>query len=85
MFIERVLEKKWPYNKISEKLFRNIILILEDNPNTQVDPNNLLENYKFQGLDMKDDYDGYGQYTDQKIFKAYKKELTIIKKLRNLE
>jgi hypothetical protein len=29
--------------------------------------------------------DGWGQYTDQKIFKAYKKELNLIKKLRNLE
>ena len=85
MYIERVLEKKWPYNKISEKLYRNIILILEDNPNTQVDPDNLTENYKIQVPDIKDDYDGWGQYTDQKIFKAYKKELNLIKKLRNLE
>jgi hypothetical protein len=84
-YIERILNKEWPYNKISEKLYRNIILILEDNPNTQVDPDNLTEKYKIEVPDIKDDYDGWGQYTDQKIFKAYKKELNLIKKLRNLE
>jgi hypothetical protein len=84
-YIERILNKDWPYNKISEKLYRNIILILEDNPNTQVDPDNLTEKYKIEVPDIKDDYDGWGQYTDQKIFKAYKKELNLIKKLRNLE
>ena len=58
------------------------ILILENNPNTQIDPDNLIENYR---IPTDEQYDGWGQYQDQKIFKAYKKELSLVKKLRNLE
>ena len=81
-YVGFVLDKKKPYNKISEKLYRNIILILENNPHTQVDPDNLIENYR---IPTAEEYDGWGQYEDQKTFKAYKKELSLIKKLRNLE
>ena len=37
-------------------------------------PDNLIENYR---IPTAEQYDGWGQYQDQKIFKAYKKELII--------
>ena len=81
--IQNILDKKRPYDKISEKSYRNIILILEDNPHTQVDPNDLYEEYVRENT--AEGFDGWLQYDDQKTFKAYKKELNLIKKLRNLE
>ena len=81
-YVEFILDKIKPYDKISEKLYRNIVLILENNPNTQIDPDNLIENYR---IPTAEEYDGWGQYEDQKTFKAYKKELSLVKKLRNLE
>jgi len=73
--IQYILEKKWPYNKISERIYRNIILILEDNPNTEKKPT--IFDY---GSD-----DGYGWFSDDKTYKAFWELLKEIKKLRNLK
>ena len=75
MALDFLLEKKGPYNKISEKQYRNIILILEDNPNTKKEP--AIFDY---GSD-----DGYGWYSDGKTYKAFWELLKEIKKLRNLK
>ena len=65
-----------PYNKISEKMYRNIILILENNPNTKTEP------------EMKNDSTGYSGMVwalNSSVYEKFKKELVKIKKLKNLE
>ena len=65
-----------PYNKISEKMYRNIILILENNPNTKTEP------------EMKYDSTGYSGMVwalNSSVYEKFKKELVKIKKLKNLE
>ena len=71
---ERDEDESSLFTKISDKLYRNIILILEDNPKVHKEP-------------QMDDYpdDGWGLYTHGKTFKKFHQELKLIKKMRNLE
>ena len=71
---ERDEDESSLFTKISDKLYRNIILILEDNPNVHKEP-------------QMDDYpdDGWGFHTHGKTFKKFHQELKLIKKMRNLE
>ena len=83
-FIEHILDREKPYDKITEKKYRNIIIILENNPFTKKEPD--LDD--FNEYDAEGNYqshDGYGFYLAQKTFEKFKKELAKIKKLRNLE
>ena len=70
---EYLLDRVKPYDKISEKMYRNIIMILEDNPNQKKEPNSL-------------DYDdGMLWHSDLRAYEKFQKELIKIKKLKNLE
>lgn len=72
-FFERDKDESSLFTSISDKLYRNIVLILEDNPNVHKEPNSA-------------DYeDGWGWYTDGKTFKKFHQELRLIKKMRSLE
>ena len=72
-FFERDEDETSLFTSISDKLYRNIVLILEDNPNVHKEPNSA-------------DYeDGWGWYTDGKTFKKFHQELKLIKKMRSLE
>lgn len=71
--IEKIINREKPYDKIAEKKYRNIILILEDNPNTKKEP------------DMTDYEEGFDFYTNSKAYELFQKELTKVKKLNNLE
>ena len=57
-------------------MYRNIILILENNPNTKTEP------------EMKNDSTGYSGMVwalNSSVYEKFKKELVKIKKLKNLE
>ena len=71
-FFERDEDESSLFNSISDKLYRNIVL-LEDNPNVHKEP------------DSADYEDGWGWYTDGKTFKKFHQELRLIKKMRSLE
>lgn len=75
---EREEDKLSFFNKISDKLYRNIVLILEDNPNMHKDPDLLSDEYNFEEA-------GWSWYEDNKTFKKFHQDLKIIKKIRNLE
>ena len=72
-FFERDEDETSLFTSISDKLYRNIVLILEDNPNVHKEP------------DLADYEDGWGLYTDGKTFKKFHQELKLIKKMRSLE
>lgn len=75
---ERDEYKHSMFAKISDKLYRNIVLILEDNPNMFKEPNSLSDEYDFE-------MGGMSWYEDKKTYEKFHQELKIIKKLRNLE
>ena len=75
---ERDEDKHSMFVKISDKLYRNIVLILEDNPNMHKEPDSLSDEYDFE-------WGGMSCYEDKKTYEKFHKELKIIKKLRNLE
>ena len=66
------------FAKISDKLYRNIVLILEDNPNMHKEPDYLSEEYDFEG-------GGMSCFEDKKTYEKFHKDLNIIKKMRSLE
>ena len=72
-FFERDEDETSLFTNISDKLYRNIVLIIEDNPNVHKEP------------DLADYEDGYRFYIDGKTFKKFHQELKIIKKIRSLE
>ena len=57
--IESFLDKKPPYDKISQKKYIQILEYLEKNPN-------------IKEKDMKDFEDGWGWYTNQRVSKKFK-------------
>jgi len=73
--LDALLAHKGSFKKITEKLYRNIILILEDNPNFLKEPD----------MNSYQNDDGYSWYLDKKSYKKFQIELKLIKKLRNLE
>ena len=67
------LDSSKKIRKIKDKVYRNIISILEHNPNVMEEP------------DFFSFMDGYSAYASEKDYKAYHGELKKIKKLRSLE
>ena len=81
--IENVLNREKPYDKIAEKKYRNIIIILENNSNTKNEPER--ENYRDPVENSTYEFDEWSLWQDEQTFEKFKKELAKIKKLRNLE
>ena len=77
--IRSVVNKEWPYNKISRTQYENIILILENNPNTfPPEPDMFDEKYTRST-------EGSRWFRDIETFEMFHSELIKIKKLRDLK
>ena len=77
-FFQRDEDEDNLFTKISDKLYRNIVLILEDNQNLQTRPNSLSDEYDYE-------MGGMSWYEDKKTYEKFHQELDMIKKIRNLE
>ena len=72
-------DKLSSFNKISDKLYRNIVLILEDNPNMHKEPDLFSDEYRSEYAP------GQLWVEDNETFEKFHQDLKITKKIRNLE